>query len=151
LQVGVFGAVMKTDCTKLSYLGELFGVLAGPLGNLLLAVALGHICPERTDWIGVNLALCLFNLLPIRPLDGGRALQLILYCFFDPAAGEKICRIMDAAGAVVFLAVLAKIMEGSGGSLWLLLPACNFLGIFWENISRKRAKKQLLFKNNACN
>ena len=49
---------------------ELAAVLAGPAVNLLcgLLLARGH------AWVaaGAHLSLCLFNLLPVRPLDGGR-------------------------------------------------------------------------------
>ena len=60
--------------------GELLCALAGPFGSLLLALLLRHV-PE--------LAICgliqgVYNLLPLYPLDGGRALR----CLFS-FAGEK--------------------------------------------------------------
>lgn len=49
-------------------------MLAGPAVNLLCALVLGG----AHAWVaaGAHLSLCLFNLLPVRPLDGGRALYL---------------------------------------------------------------------------
>lgn len=62
--------------------------LAGPTGNLLLAIALGAVAAvaarsaptlfyllERAVWLSVYLAL--FNLLPVPPLDGSKLLVLL--------------------------------------------------------------------------
>ena len=72
LRVSVFGAELVTSAARLSYPGEIAAVLAGPAVNLLCALGLGG----AHAWVaaGAHLSLCLFNLLPVRPLDGGRAL-----------------------------------------------------------------------------
>ena len=68
LRVSVFGAELMTSAARLSYPGEIAAVLAGPAVNLLCALVLGG----AHAWVaaGAHLSLCLFNLLPVRPLGG---------------------------------------------------------------------------------
>lgn len=78
IKVGTGGAVMETGPMTAGM--ELLCALAGPLGSLLLALLLRRV-PE--------LAICgfiqgIYNLLPLYPLDGGRALR----CLFS-FAGDK--------------------------------------------------------------
>lgn len=127
-RLSVLGAEMETEGT-LSYAGELAAVLAGPAANLLAALVLavldrGHVA------IGAHLVLCGFNLLPIRPLDGGRALELLVSCVAGPAAGEWAARCIGAASAAALAAFLAWVMWRGGGNLWLLpmLWACIYWG-----------------------
>jgi len=130
-RLGILGAVLETDSGRLSYGGELAAVLAGPAANLLAALALTALDGSR--WfasIGANLVLCVFNLLPIRPLDGGRALYLLASWLRDPAAGEAAVRWLGTAAAAALAAGLGLVVWKSGGSLWLLpaLAACVYWG-----------------------
>jgi len=129
-RVSVLGAVLETDSGCLSYGGELAAVLAGPLANLLTALALTMLGGSRcVAAIGANLILCVFNLLPIRPLDGGRALYLLVSWLRDPAAGEAAVRWLGSAAALMLAACLGLVMWRSGGSLWLLPALCAC--IYW--------------------
>ena len=119
-RVSVLGAVMEADTGRLSYLQELLAVLGGPLANLLFAAAL---VPRGADiLVGANIVLCVFNLLPLPPLDGGRALCLGLSWALGPDRGEMIADRVGAVSALVLAAVLLYLMVGTGGSLWLLPP-----------------------------
>ena len=99
--------------------------------NLLAALALTAVGKGR--WpaaAGANLVLCLFNLLPIRPLDGGRALYLLASWAAGPAAGETVSRWAGTVTAAVLAALIGGVVWKTGGSLWLL-PAL-FAGVFWS-------------------
>ncbi len=129
-RVSVLGAVLETDSGRLSYGGELAAVLTGPAANLLVALALTALGGSRwSAAIGANLILCVFNLLPIRPLDGGQALYLLVSWLMGPAAGEAAVRWLGSAAALALAAGLGLVMWRSGGSLWLL-PAL-FACVYW--------------------
>ena len=120
LHLGVLGAVLDTDCARLSYARELAGLLAGPGANFLAAAALAAAGNPYPALTGANIALCAFNLLPVRPLDGGRALECAVSWAAGPAAGDAAARAIGAAGAAALAYALGVLMRRSGGSLWLL-------------------------------
>ncbi len=76
LQIGVLGA--KIDTEPLKEVDEMICALAGPLTGLLLCLFWRWI-PRVAIWAMVQ---SVFNLLPIYPMDGGRALQAMV----------KLCR-----------------------------------------------------------
>ncbi len=68
LRLSFYGAALKYSAS-LSKGRECFVLLCGPLVNLLLFLFLKD---------EINISLFILNLLPIYPLDGGRALRLFL-------------------------------------------------------------------------
>lgn len=94
--------------------------VAGPLSNLVLAVmaslALRTVVnPESMLAQGVfmfimlNIALFVFNLIPIPPLDGSR----VLYAFL-PEAGQELLNKLEPYG---FFIIIALVMLGGFGGL----------------------------------
>lgn len=123
LRLCILGAEMMADRSGLSYGGELAAVLAGPGANLLTALVLAAAGEAFWAAAGGNLVLCLFNLLPLRPLDGGRALELAVTWIAGPDAGERAVRMAGTCAALALGVCLAAVMVQSGGSLWLLPAA----------------------------
>ena len=137
LRVSVFGAELTTDAARLSYPGEIAAVLAGPAVNLLCGLALAVL----RAWVaaGAHLSLCLFNLLPVRPLDGGRALYLLIAALAGPAAGERWARWAGAVTALSLGALAVWLVVRTGGSLWLLPAAAGLLLTAVREISGRSA------------
>lgn len=80
-----YGAVIKGDLSDMGMVERLWVLAAGPLCNGLTALAfaaLWWLFPETYPYTDtafeVSLSLCLVNLLPAYPLDGGRALRLLI-------------------------------------------------------------------------
>jgi Zn-dependent protease len=92
---------------------------AGPLSNLALAflaalilrfVGLGSFLGQSVSFfIELNVALFVFNLLPIPPLDGSR----VLYAF----APESLQRLMDQIEPYGFFVIFALVLWGAGNYL----------------------------------
>lgn len=142
VRISLFGAVLETDSRQLSYGQELAAVLAGPAVNLLAAVLLAR--SGLSVAAGVHLSLAAFNLLPVGPLDGGRALNLLLCGICGPVVGERVACWVGRAAAAAQAVGLVWVMAKSGGNLWLLPAAAGMLaaaghGIFRKEPCRKKA------------
>ena len=81
---GIFGAEMAV--TGLSPWQELLCALAGPAGGLML-LGLSHVLPRTALCAGLQ---SFYNLLPIYPLDGGRALRCFCTLALPGRVGERL-------------------------------------------------------------
>lgn len=78
-----FGAEIRTDADMLPYKKELLVALAGPAANIVFALVSGTLwflfCKPVIMFFAVcNLILAFINLVPVRTLDGSRALGCVL-------------------------------------------------------------------------
>lgn len=125
------GAELYASTQRLSYGRELLAVLAGPAVNLICAPLFAELARTyQWEWCymfsGAHLLLGVFNLLPIRPLDGGRALYLAIAWHWGPATGENAASLAGTAAALMFVILSVWQAFQSGGVLFPM-TACGLL------------------------
>lgn len=128
LHAGFCGARMEVS--GLTAGKELLCALAGPAGSLSLLFVARWL--PRTAICGGFHAI--FNLLPVYPLDGGRALRCWMAILLPPKAGERFCQ------AVEGLCLCAIVLLGIYGSFFLhlgFLPIMVALSVVIRVFSRK--------------
>lgn len=110
ISLGAGGAVIETE--PMSLWKEFLCILAGPAGGLAMLLLVRWF--PRT-------ALCaaihsLYNLLPVYPLDGGRALRCVSFLFLKPGHSELFCQVVEALCKVclLFLAFYATAVRHLG-------------------------------------
>jgi len=131
LTLSMVGAELKLDYpVVLSYGRENLVLLTGSIANLLIGAILFLLGAYQITCIMV--ALGIFNLLPVAPLDGGRVMFNVLSQHFGPAWATR--------GTLVVSAVVAGILGGIG-VVWavrfaniipLILSAWILLGLMRE-------------------
>ncbi len=96
--------------------GDAWVALAGPLSNLVLAaaaaipfrtmVATGVDAPEALLVLGlfvqINVALMIFNLIPLPPLDGSH----VLLALVDPQTSWRLRATLQQYGSIILLALI---------------------------------------------
>ncbi len=88
--------------------------LIGPISNLIIIEILGVInrfytIENLNIMIYANLSLCLFNLIPIYPLDGGRLWKSVLKISLGYVKAEKIMKKISF-GTVILLTIFSSIL-----------------------------------------
>lgn len=110
-----FGGAAEVEARGIRPLKEeLLIVLFGPLQHVWL-IALSFILVESSIWsmsdhqlfLGHNLAILLFNLLPIFPLDGGRLVQLLLFRITSFKRASVLSLYISCTGLLLILLLIS--------------------------------------------
>lgn len=130
---------LEMDCStdNVSYWGEIFIAMSGPLFNLILAYAAAYygkyyLSQDAYYLAGTSLVLGIFNALPVKQLDGGRAIYMLTAWLFGINIAEIVVCTTSCVTIFLLLAAGAAIMIISGWNftlltfaLWLLLCYCK--------------------------
>lgn len=124
LNISCVGAEMALSARyPLGPARELAATLAGPTVNLLCAWICSGLGEGWWCFTGLHLALGLFNLLPVGPLDGGRALACLLTLAGREDLAQPVVGLLSA-GLSMGLTMGALLLWRAGeGNLTLLLTA----------------------------
>ena len=108
IELGFCAFNINYDGRGMSYFREAAAALSGPAASLLTALA--SVLLWRSTGLGImlslagmNIVLGLFNLMPLRFLDGGRAVGALAARFFGEAAAEKAGTVLEAAALTALL------------------------------------------------
>ena len=122
LSLGVFGAVIET--ASLGYVEEAICAAAGPVMNFLLFFFCLH------NWFifaFCNLVLLVYNLLPLYPLDGGRAFRALLLLLLPERVAMRCTHIvgMLVCGVILVTAITMTTLYQCG--IWPMFAAAIIL------------------------
>ena len=137
LKMDVTGFKIAYDGMTLSYKQEVIIALAGPAASLALAYGASwfgnHYGVEYALLTaGISLILCVFNMLPIRQFDGGRAVFMLLSSLTHIDTAERVLCVLSCVTIFAMLITGAYLFVASGWnftwltvSLWLLVGYCK--------------------------
>ncbi len=123
-----FGVDMRCDISRLSYEKELFVMLSGAAVNLVICIISFAICVfaysrELLFTAFCNAFLGFTNLIPVKGLDGGRALYALLCMHLDEEKALSVCNIVSSVSygvlSLVFLIII--LLTGANFSMIITL------------------------------
>ena len=121
---GLGASLYVPELHRLSYGAELLSAAAGPLMNLLLWVLLSLTGREElTLFAGAQMVLGVLNLLPVRPMDGGRILWLATAYLTEPYTADRVAAAVGLAASSALLALCLWLVLTTGSGLFRLLGA----------------------------
>ena len=128
------GGNMECYRKTTSYAQDLLLCLSGPAVNFLF-VTLSMLLHWNPVFLSAHLLLGVFNLMPVLPLDGGRAVFAFLSGIWGPFTAGRVMSILSVVTASVVVAFGVWVTTQQGGTpnllilgLWLFvgsLHSCN--------------------------
>jgi len=131
VRAGFFGLCI--DHSEGSYRGDAVSALAGPVFSILLALFASK--GERMELAGVSFLLGTVNLLPVLPLDGGRALYSLVCQYGTLEAAGKTLHISAAVTLSLLGGIfLTALFRGQGSAVGFL----SLSALIFSVVSRTR-------------
>ncbi len=141
ISVYPFGADIKADTSRLTYKNEIFVFLSGPSVSLLSAVV-AFILYKSLGTVYIlafslsNFLFFAVNILPVKGLDGGRALYCLLHERYDITKAQRIFDILSSIAFGLLCAFAFFLLFVTGYNLSLVF-VCTYL--FLSEYIRQRA------------
>lgn len=143
-----FGAIVHGNLSNIKLVDQVKIALSGPFVNFLIAIffiATWWVFPESyavTDLLVVaNLSLCLVNLIPVSPLDGGRIVFSLIALKFGERKAEKITRWLGIVFSLILIGFFVlSIFLGATNISLLFFSLFAFFGAIDKNKSNRYVK-----------
>lgn len=103
-----FGLKIDIPAGGISYKKEIQAALAGPLVNMFLCICFFAMGKYYAAYI--NIALFVFNMLPVSDLDGGRILGALISQYISP---DTACIVLKVSGSICIIFVFSLLFAGS--------------------------------------
>lgn len=126
MKLGAAGGIMQAEYPKGSYFLEFVVAAGGPVSGIVSTLVFAAL-----KWhflAGTCLAVTLFNLMPIRPLDGGHMLHIVL-CALCPGHASAAIKITDGIMSGLFFTGALVLYIFTGAGLGLTLIGAVLIGI----------------------
>ena len=114
------GLNISYNSNSFTYMQDVICALFGPLFGIFAAVIASNLGYKVFG--GISLSISVFNLIPVRPLDGGRILWSIITAF-DFCNAERIVCFIEVALITIFLIFSLYVVITTCGNLTLLFVA----------------------------
>lgn len=129
-RISIFGAGLTPCYNDYSYTDEIILCIGGPAANIITAFLMLFLFAGSKNeiilyFIVSSITLALFNLMPIKDLDGGRILYSLLCICNDPYRSERILSVISFILIFIFWII----------SVYFILIAKANLSLFVFSIS----------------
>lgn len=125
------GVRARLKCGAKSFKKQVAVFIAGPLGNLFLAFIFSFGKGFFTSLSEANLAMGIFNLLPMYPLDGGQIFIIIFYKLMGSSFTFKLIKklMIIVKSGIIVTGVLQIFLFGNPSliMIFILLPGTRLL------------------------
>jgi Zn-dependent protease len=132
------GVSLKTAHALIAFAGPAMNILFALVMSAVYAAMVHYESAERmalqngvADLIFMNLGLCIFNLLPIPPLDGAALLERLA-----PRRAEPLVQKLNQYGFFIFFALIMVPFRGGTLLSWILSPAYGVAEAWIELVHR---------------
>lgn len=120
MRISFFGGeICRNESYKTNYLFEFFVHIAGPAVNLLLALIF-YLCNNK-NLLEINIAIAVFNLLPIDNLDGGKALYSLICLKKSHSFAKKLVFTISLLICVPLILISLMSVSKNNGNIQLVI------------------------------
>ena len=125
------GLKLEYNSSKFSYIQDIVCSLSGPAAGLFSSIIASILNFEL--FCGISIVISAFNLIPVRPLDGGKILYSMTSLIFDEKS-HIICRFIEITVLIILSALAVYVFIFTSGNISLLLITCVLIFYYCKEL-----------------